>query len=698
MSDVVQRSFNAGELTPKLLGRSDLDKYHSGCATLLNFTVQPQGGATRRPGSQYIATSGYGANAVRIFPFIFSVTQAYILEFGVNGDGDGYMRVFMDGGQILDGANPYEIVHGVASDVLPWDADELAEVMITQSNDVLELYHPNYPTVEITRTGHTSWTARNQTIGATITAPTGAGVALTGAGSGTDHYYVVTTVADGTYEESLPCAAVHADGPASLDTSNFMTVSWSAVAGAGHYYVYKAKAGTYGYLGRADGLSFKDDGSIIPNVNDTPPQEKNPFDGADNYPAAGTFHQQRLVQGGSLNSPQQVDHSQTANFKNFNISFPLRDDDACSFILNSNQSNAIRWLVSAKSLLIGTQGGIFSMSGGGGYRDPITPSSIQANEENADASANVAPVKVGNVVIYVQAGGRGVNELVYSYDADGHIAADMLVMADHLTEDYGIIQMAYQQRPNRVVWCVRSDGTLLGMTYMREHEVVAWHKHSTGASGKVESVAVIPGDDGEDELWMVVKRTINEADVRYIERLATSFTGDDLSDAFFVDSGLSYDGAATTSVSGLDHLEGETVSVLADGSPQADRVVASGAITLDSSSTKVHVGLGYNSDLVTMPLESVKYSASGRQQRIISLVVQLYKTIALQAGASLDDLYDIFFRDNLDPVGEPLDPFTGKKELNVTDGYNKTKQIAIRQSQPLPLTVTSFIADIEVDE
>jgi hypothetical protein len=258
--------------------------------------------------------------------------------------------------------------------------------------------------------------------------------------------------------------------------------------------------------------------------------------------------------------------------------------------------------------------------------------------------------------------------------------------------------MAYQQRPNRVVWCVRSDGTLLGMTYMREHEVVAWHKHSTGASGKVESVAVIPGDDGEDELWMVVKRTINEADVRYIERLATSFTGDDLSDAFFVDSGLSYDGAATTSVSGLDHLEGETVSVLADGSPQADRVVASGAITLDSSSTKVHVGLGYNSDLVTMPLESVKYSASGRQQRIISLVVQLYKTIALQAGASLDDLYDIFFRDNLDPVGEPLDPFTGKKELNVTDGYNKTKQIAIRQSQPLPLTVTSFIADIEVDE
>jgi hypothetical protein len=692
----IQRSFNAGELTPKLLARGDLTKYFAGASTMLNWVVEPQGGATRRPGLEYIAAAGYSGSAVRLIPFVFNVTQAYILELGVNATGHGYIRFYMDGGQIQSGGSAYELVDGGGGVTIPWTAAQLMEIKYTQSADVLSLYHPAWMTLEITRTGHTAWTITSMSIGASASAPTTVAAVLTGTGTGTDHSYKVTTVLADTFEEGLPCAAVTTDGPATLDTTNFMTLTWDAMTGANHYYVYKAKAGTYGYLGRADSETFVDDGSIIANVNDTPPQNKNPFSGAGLYPAAGVFHQQRLAAGGATLAPQEVDLSQTANFHNFNRSFPLRDDDACTFVLASNQVNVIRWMVSAKSLIIGTTGSEWSLNGGN-YGSPITPSSVQANQESQYGSENVQPVTAGNVILFVQRGGRRLREMVYSYDADGYISADLLVMADHLTEGYGIIDMAFQQSPNQVVWCVRSDGVLLGMTYMREHEVVAWHRHTTGADGLFESVAVIPGDNGEDELWVVVKRTINGSDVRYIERLATTFISNSLEDAFFVDSGLSYSGAAVTSVSGLDHLEGETVSVLADGSPQANRVVSGGSITLDSSSSVVHVGLPYNSDLMPMPMEvgEANKSMRGTPARITKAILQIHRSMVVKVGSSFDSLDEIWFRDSYDLVGEPLDPFSGLVEKEIDSEPSRTQQVAIRQDKPLPLTVTGLIVEIE---
>lgn len=695
----VQRSLNAGEVTPAIYGRTDLEKWESAAALLLNFVVMPHGGATRRQGTEFVAEVKNHNAAARVIPFVFSATQAYELELGEDSSGNGYLRFYMNGGQIQSGGSPYELVNGGGGVVIPWVAADLDEIEYFQSADKLWLTHPDWDTQEITRTGHTAWTIESYSVGTSTSTPASPSASSQGTTGATTYQYKVTAVAASSYEESLPTAVFGvSDGNATLSAADYVALSWTAVAGATHYNIYKNYAGTYGYLGRSETNSFDDHGDFTANINEAVPTDNDPFSGVNDKPRAGCFHKQRISFGGSDNNPQTINMSQTGNFWNFNKSFPLRDDDACAFTLDANQVNVIRWMVSVKNLIVGTAGGEWSLKpGASGYG--ITPTSVDANQESAWGSDPIQPAVAGNAVLFVQRGGRRLRELIYSWESDGYASADLSVLAEHLTRTYRITQVAWQQAPHQVLWCVRSDGILLGLTYMREHKVLAWHHHEIGGDGIVESVSCIPqADGGEDELWMVVRRTIDGSTVRYIERMSSSFISDDVEDATFIDSFLTYSGAAATTITGLDHLEGATVSILADGSVMAPRVVSGGSITLDFAAELVHVGLGYDSDLETLPLsyETKSGPTIGRQCRIKNVVLRLYRSQGLLVGPDEDHLYDVPWRSSGDELGEALPLFSGLTDRIDVDAETSMEQsLLIRQDQPLPCTILAIIPDME---
>jgi hypothetical protein len=272
----------------------------------------------------------------------------------------------------------------------------------------------------------------------------------------------------------------------------------------------------------------------------------------------------------------------------------------------------------------------------------------------------------------------------------------MTILAEHIT-DGGLTQFAYQQEPDSVVWATRADGTLVGMTYRREEEVVAWHKHViggafSGGQAVVESIATLPSDSGEDELYMIVKRTINSVTKRYVEKLKLFDFGANTTGAFFVDSGLSYSGGAVSSLSGLYHLPGESVSVLANGASHPDKTVASGGISLDFSATSASVGFGFTSNLETLRIESgsVDGTSQGKPKRIHAITLRLFETVGVEVGNSASDLDRIPFRDSSMDMDTAIPLFTGDKEIEFPGGFEDDDRIFVRQTQPLPLTVLAL--------
>ena len=287
---------------------------------------------------------------------------------------------------------------------------------------------------------------------------------------------------------------------------------------------------------------------------------------------------------------------------------------------------------------------------------------------------------------------------MFSNESDSYVAPDMTILAEHVTEG-GIDEFAYQQEPDSVAWCVRSDGVMACMTYRREEQVVAWQRHIIGGTdAKVESVAVIPGDLDEDQVYLIVKRTIDGATKRYVEYLSGFDFGTDITDAFFVDSGLTYSGSAATVISGLGHLEGETVQILADGSTHPDKTVSSGQITLDRSATKVHVGLGFTSRVETLRIDagSASGSAQGKTKRISEVTVRLYRSVGLKVGTSTSELDTIPFRSSAAGMGQAVPLFTGDKTIEFRGGFDDDATIVVQQDQPLPTSLLAIFPTVSV--
>ena len=414
------------------------------------------------------------------------------------------------------------------------------------------------------------------------------------------------------------------------------------------------------------------------------------FSDVTGYPAAVAFYEQRLVFASTTTQPQTLFFSVGGSFEDF--SSGVDADDALTYTLGSNQVNIIRYLQAGRVLLVGTSGGEFVVTSS--EDAPLSPTNAVVKRQATYGSADIQPVQVANVTLFVQRAKRKLRELVFDLNTDSYQAPDMTILAEHITAG-GIKEMALQQEPDNVVWCVLENGKFAGMTYRREENVIAWHEHLIGgvfgsdAFGHVETVATVPGDLNEDDTYVVVKRTIGGATKRYIEYFSSFEFGDDVEDAFFVDSGLTYSGSAATSISGLNHLEGQSVSILANGATHPNKTVSSGAISLDFSVTKAHIGLGFNSTLQTMRIEAggTEGTAQGKTKRIHEVVLRLFRTVGVKVGSSETELDRIPFRSSAQAMTAAIPLFTGDKEIEFRGGFDTDGFVVIQQDQPLPLTV-----------
>jgi hypothetical protein len=283
----------------------------------------------------------------------------------------------------------------------------------------------------------------------------------------------------------------------------------------------------------------------------------------------------------------------------------------------------------------------------------------------------------------------------------------MSIMAPHMIgKGKSIVQMSYQKEPHSIVWVVLSDGALRGFTFNREQYADppfgGWHRHTIGGDGIVESVACVPSmTNDRDDLWMIVRRTVNGNSVRYIERMMPEYeTGDTQEDAFYVDCGLTYDGAAATTITGLRHLEGKTVNILADGATHPQRTVSGGAITLQLSASVVQIGLPCDFKLATLRLEAGAQdgTAQGKTKRINRLVVRLLETLGGSMGPSETSVDEILFRSGSDPMDSAPPVFTGDKEVPWRGGYEKEGYIWYVNTDPLPATILAIMPQVTTQD
>jgi hypothetical protein len=415
------------------------------------------------------------------------------------------------------------------------------------------------------------------------------------------------------------------------------------------------------------------------------------------FPRCVTAHQQRLVFAGTKKNPQTIWASVTDDFEDFELG--TTDDASFSFAIAANESNRINWLYSQKGILLGTSGDEWSVNGASSD-EPITSTNVQVRRQTGFGSKYLRAIMVNDVLLFAQRSGRKVRELTYSFEKDGWVAPDLTVLAEQISET-GFEEMAFQQQPDAVLWCVRNDGILSGMSYEREQNVVAWHRHIT--DGQFESVATIYGLNAtDDEVWLLVKRQINGQTVRYIERFRPdfreAFATQNKDNYWYLDCALRYNGPAVTTLSGLDHLEGRTVSVLANGSAQPDKVVTGGQITLDKPATTVLVGLPYQSRVKPMKAEFQLQDGptNSRKKKVYRASVSIYKSIAGEIstnGTTWEWMYPRNFTTRMDDSPEP---YSGDKEVVLLSEYATDSDVEVRQRLPYPLTVRSLVIKLDV--
>jgi len=647
-SKAIFTDFSGGEWSPKLEGRIDTPGYYKSCRVLKNFIIAGQGGAERRPGTVYVANGKTDADTVRLVPFELA-SGNYILELG-----DQYMRFYKDHAQLEDAGSPVEIV-------TPWAKEDLFEIKYIQTTDAMYFFHTEYQAQKLTRTNDINWTIAN--------------------------------------------------------------VAWT--------------------------------GTGCPD-----------FTTADNRPGAGGLFDQRLWLAGTNNKPEYIWGSKTGAIEDFNSA------DGLVFQVYYNKRFKIHWLAARQQIVFGATKGEGVLSGGGA---PISSTNLDLSVPSPIGNANIQGIVVGDVFVSFHKGLKKVLAFQYSNDAQSWKPIDLTFMSSHILGD-GVVEADLQVDPDTILWCVTSDGQLVGFTY-ESGVTMSWHSHPIGqtldGNDEVESVAVITGDN-EDEVWISVKRTVNGTTKRFIEYFKPRDFGSEQSDCYFVDCGITLDNGSaydisgatnadpivitctghpfsdddkmkissvggmteindkvftvknktantfelydedgtntidgtgygtytsggsaqkvTKTVSGLDHLEGETVAVLADGAAHPDETVSSGSITLDRYANKIHAGLGYDSKIKPMRLVP-----PAQKKAAYKATIRVYNSLGCQIGRSEDNLQRITFRTGTDVMGSPPPLFTGDKTKIINHTWDTDGDIIIVQDQPLPLNIAALIVETEVN-
>ena len=706
----IQNSFNAGELSPQLKGRADLEKYRNGCEIMENFLPQIHGPAKKRPGTRFVKEVKDSSKFTRLIPFEFSNTQAFAIEFG-----DETIRFFANGGIVLDGATPYEIAS-------PYSDDELRDLEYAQSADVIYLAHPNHPPHKLARFGPTNWVIapvvfnwppfNDESVGTLTLTPSAVtgNITITASSSffvaedvgsffkfqetvasrynqwtqGVSHTAGNRVQWRGNVYEATNAATAGSRPPIHLEgTESDGAVNWTFLHdGAGYAQVTAFTSPTV-----VNATVIR----RLPEAVATTRWSEGAWSTRRGFPRTVTFYEDRLWFAGSNNRPQTLWASVIGDYENHK--YGTNDDDALNYTINTQDLNTIQWLSPTKVLAIGTANGEFTLSAQQ-ISDPVTPTNVRITPQTTfGAAESVRPLRIGGSILFLQRAGRKVREYTYNFETDSFVAPNLNVLAEHITGT-GVVDLAYQQEPNQIVWAPCACGTLVGLTYERQEDVVGWHRQLVG--GAVESVVALPHWDGDqDVLWMIVKREINGNTVRYVEYLEKYL---DNEYAFYVDSGLTYDGPPATTISGLDHLEGEELAVLADGAVHPNVTVTSGSVTLQAPASVVNLGLPYKATVVTMPIEAGAADgvAQGKQMRINNIVMRLFRTGAgLYYGSNENRMDELHLRRTNDNMDSPVPLFTGDTKLAPWPGeYQQAPQMRIEHRLPTPCTLVALMPQL----
>ncbi len=717
-STVLQNQFTRGELSPRLKGRVDLEQYYQGAETQVNFLSLPHGGVTGRPGSRYVAEVGDPARPARLVGFVFSTSDAYVLEFGGNS-----MRVFRNRGQVVSADTDASIANGTfESGIAGWTDRSTGSASI--GHDAANR--------RLTLNGAASSAAaaeQSVAIGAPyrsaahvlrfdVAGATEAGAVLLRIGStpgGTD------IVDDASFGNGHHCHEFDPGGSATVHVQ-FRNAS-TASHGVGGVSLIDNGAVEIRtpYGGDAAGLRYVQDADTMflahPShkpmeltrsahaswslTSYTPADD--PFASADDYPAAVALFEQRIVFGHTAAHPQRLFFSRSADPRDMTTGTGA--SDGFTKDLFAGQANPIRWIVGGSDLIVGTTGGewVVDRPAGGA----VTVANFSVKRRETSGVADLAPAEIDNRVLFMARRGAASNDgedlLEFRFDDEegGFVAPDLTLLSEHITHG-GVTGMAWQRcgwrgsyesadlpAVKRVLWLVRSDGVLLSFTYNFHELVAAWARHVwTGTSPAVESVCTIPGAEG-DEVWLTVRRTIDSETRRYVEYLDPDM---------FVDAAIA--GRAETpsrTWSGLGHLEGETVTVLADGAPAGPATVSSGAIAIGAAASAVQAGLPFTPEIKLMPLEIALPDGSGigAARSVSRVVLRLLTTVGIRVtgsgGAGGDE---VTFREVSDSVRTAIPPFTGDKEIPVPGSWTDAA-VRITQDNPLPVTIAAVAMEVE---
>jgi hypothetical protein len=747
-----QTNFTAGELSPKLYGRSDLQAYFNGARRIENFRVDTAGQVSFRTGTQYVAGTKDN-NKPFLYKFQFSDIQAYMLEFT-----EGNIRIYKDRGVVTSGGSPVDVT-------APYEEEDLFELKFAQDATNLYIVHPRHNPRKLTRSSDTSWTL-------SLHSPTG----LTPDFGKQD----ITDIT-----QANPAVVTYSgdDDFAIGDLVLIENVVGMTEVNGNYYVVSNVNTGANTFeLKDTDSTSFTayTSGGDLYN--------------ADNFPSAVTFYEQRLIYGGSVINPETLWFSVSADPDDFTVGTDATDGIKYT-VASGEGTNKIEWIRGTQDFLaIGGFDDLLKATGGEG-QEAIAPNQISIKPTNTIGCADINPVSKDQYIAFMQRNGLTLRTFEYLSIEGIYRPIDRNIAADHITNS-GVTQIAHQEGRPSLIRCIKSNGDAINLTLEREQEVAAWQRDTT--QGEYISCTSTSRIGEFDDVWYAVKRGDNyyieyENDQAIIPaREDYNLSSDESADNdvylralmeaqrgyIHLDSSLTYDGSLVTSgitltiaavsgagvtftasgaifsasdvgreiivksadgseygratissflnsvsvrcdidlefssvnvsewyltadeISGADHLDGYTCGVVVDGAIHPDVEVSSGAANLNTQAAVIHIGLKYSGRVETMDIEGggTTGTAQSKKKSVNEVGFRLWNTLGLAWGVHHYSLEDRLLRSSLDTMDNPPPLFTGDEVLKIKDvgrrdqlGWSRSKRIIFEQSLALPANIQMVV-------
>lgn len=743
---LLQSSFTAGEISPEVANRVDLDKYNSAVLRAKNCNIKPYGPIYKRPGLRYIARTKYSDKKAILVPFNgATANEDYLLEIGHE-----YIRVHKNGAYLgVEVATPYI-------------ENTLSNLRFTQSADTLFIASGDYPVKKLVRYSDLSWGFSDFTIsdqyydisiiesdedntitpsgtsgsvtltsrddlftadmvgtnillkqevptqevsisnGTTASIYAGEGWKVITHGTWTGTVTVQRSTDNSTWETYRQYTGKNDFNPSesgSVSEGCYLRVVCSISSGTCEASLSRlpySQEGTAQITGYTNAKSVT--ASVTKSFGTTSPTKVYSFgvwSPKFGYPKTIAFFQDRLCFGGSKAQPYMLWMSRSGDYGNFSVekaSGTVTDDSAVAAGLLSRKQFQIKHLLASTDLVILTAGNEWIISGS----EVVTPSNINAKMQTTRGCSDVEPVTVGGRIVFVQGRGSTVRDMGYSFETDSYGGNELTLLAKHIIQGVQITDFAYKQEPDSTLYMVRSDGTIACLAYIYDQKVYAWSTIET--EGEIEAVSVIQEGD-EDSVYVIVKRIVNGAVVRNIECFNNNDnTCTDPDCYIMLDCATKITNTEDnpSSAFNVPSLAGLTINVLADDRWFENIIVDSnGNFELPTKAVNVIAGLPYTME-IELPNVEIKTgdgTMQGRKKQISGCTLRLSNTLGGEIGNDRELLDMIPYDEN--STTYKLSLYSGDKEITLpVGGFNKEGRVVIRSNEPFPFNLLMAVREV----